>query len=370
MEIWQLVLLGSVGLVICCCFGCLPALISIARCGCVYWPPQRSQEALEKLQSSPEFISLLTPHGKCAAYFIPDLEHSSAECEIITIMYSHASAEDLVSLRYTLRRLRAEIRTPFNFLAYDYPGYTWSEARKGRCCWRFSEEAVNSFAAAALDWLMRTRNIPSHKIVIYGRSIGSGPATQLVADRADLRFAGLVLESGLSSIIGVKCCFLAKLPWLACIDMFQNSAKIQRVGCPTLFLNGTEDGVTSIQSNAELLAGAATNAAWVSRVWVHGAGHNDLKMSGQDWGNEFFEGLDQFLEKISQNDKNTPEPLAMEIASNPMSSEADAAGCGFSRTCKVHPSTEADLDDLPNETGPKRSYAVFKLPPIQSSALS
>ena len=108
--------------------------------------------------------------------------------------------------------------------------FTGSEPRRGRCWWRCSESPLTVFAEAALNWLVLTRKIPLHRIVVYGRSIGSGPAVQLVSERPN-SFAGLVLESSLASVVGVKCSLLAKLPCVECMDMFVNHRKIKLVKC-------------------------------------------------------------------------------------------------------------------------------------------
>jgi len=299
MEFVWLLVVVTLASALCCAIGCIPILVSMARCCFLFWPPTRTAQQLDNLQRSRQYIALDTAHGTCAATFWPQYGAK------ITILYSHASAEDLVSLQYTLHRLRTETRTPFNFMAYDYPGYSCSEPRRGRCWWRCSENPLTVFAEAALDWLVLTRKIPLHRIVVYGRSIGSGPAVQLVSERPN-SFAGLVLESSLASVVGVKCALLAKLPCVECMDMFVNHRKIKNVKCPVLFLHGTEDRVTGLKNNAELLADEATQAPSVSRIWVPGAGHNDLKLNEQLWGDYFFKGLDDFLSKVQNTRQATP----------------------------------------------------------------
>jgi fermentation-respiration switch protein FrsA (DUF1100 family) len=58
------------------------------------------------------------------------------------------------------------------------------------------------------------------------------------------------------------------------IDKFRNYRDIQRVHCPVLIMHGTADGVVPFWHGAELYALAHEPK---SRLWIDGAGHNDLE---------------------------------------------------------------------------------------------
>lgn len=71
----------------------------------------------------------------------------------------------------------------------DYRGYGRSEGKP-------SEHGLYADAAAAWDFLTRTRHIPPEDIVIFGRSLGGAVAAQLAAQ---VQPGALILESTFSS---------------------------------------------------------------------------------------------------------------------------------------------------------------------------
>lgn len=64
------------------------------------------------------------------------------------------------------------LKLGYDFFAIDYPGYGKSEGAP-------SEKAFYESAEAAYDWT--AEKYPVEKIVLYGRSIGTGPASYLAA---------------------------------------------------------------------------------------------------------------------------------------------------------------------------------------------
>lgn len=171
------------------------------------------------------------------------------------LLYSHGNAEDLGSIRYLLEHFR---KKGFSVLAYDYPGYGQSSGQPSEAGSYAAAEAVFHYAVESLGY-------PSASIRLYGRSLGSGPATYL-AERYPA--AGLVLESAFTStfrvLTGVRL-----LPF----DRFDNLARLPRVDCPLLIIHGREDEVIPF-AHAERNARAVGPGAHT--LWIDQAGHNDL----------------------------------------------------------------------------------------------
>ena len=188
----------------------------------------------------------------------------------ITLLYSHGNAEDLASIAYRLSAYHAE---GYGILAYDYEGYgegsgTPSEAAAYRDierCWRF---------------LTVEKQIPPESIVIYGRSVGTGPAVWLATRR---RALALVLEAPFTSTFAV-----AGLDWLPG-DRFPNLDRIGRINQPLLIIHGDRDQVIP-QRHGRKLADAA--AAPKSFYNVGGAGHNNILLVA---GREYWNNLREFL---------------------------------------------------------------------------
>lgn len=114
----------------------------------------------------------------------------------ITLLYSHANAEDLGLMFGWLKCLSRKCNV--NILAYDYIGYGESEGIP-------SEENCYASIEAAYDHLINYRKLDPKQIVIWGRSVGSGPATYLASklSLAGTQVGGLILESPFKSVFRI-----------------------------------------------------------------------------------------------------------------------------------------------------------------------
>src|SRR5438128_9503857 len=109
---------------------------------------------------------------------------------ILTILFSHANAEDIRYDQELLERIRA---AGFAVFAYDYQGYGTSEGRPSE---RHAYEDEN----AAYNFLVQSMHVQPNRIIAFGRSVGSGPACDLASRRP---VAGLILESAFTSAFRV-----------------------------------------------------------------------------------------------------------------------------------------------------------------------
>lgn len=191
-----------------------------------------------------------------------------------TLLYSHGNAEDIGELKFLLADLA---KAGFNVLAYDYRGYGTSDGAP-------SERAAYRDIEAAYTYLTNTLHVAPTNIIVYGRSVGSGPSVDLASRKT---VAGLVLQSGFTSAFRVMT--HAKI---APFDRFDNLAKIPRVKCPILLFHGTADAVIA-PWHSERLRGAATSP--VKLVRVPGAGHDDLVEVA---GSTYYSALTEFAASL------------------------------------------------------------------------
>lgn len=153
----------------------------------------------------------------------------------------------------------------YGFLAFDYRGFPASPGE-------ISEANILADALAAYDWLATQTDAP---ILIWGRSLGSGPATY-VASRRDA--AALLLETPFLSAVNVAAERYPILPvGLVMQDQFRNDLWIRDVSEPVLVAHGTGDRTIEV-TNGERLHALAPNpdALWI----VEGADHSDLWDAG------------------------------------------------------------------------------------------
>ncbi len=172
-----------------------------------------------------------------------------------TILHSHGNAEDLGDVLFILRKIQG---LGFNVFAYDYQGYGQSGGTP-------SETNAYADINTAYNYLTQNLQIPAKQILIYGRSIGSGPSVDLASRQP---VGGLILESPFLSISR----FLANFNIFP-FDKFPNLAKIKQVRSPVLVMHGRKDKVIPFIQGEELYKAANPPK---QNLWIDNADHNDL----------------------------------------------------------------------------------------------
>jgi len=192
-----------------------------------------------------------------------------------TILYSHGNGEDMGEMEPYYCMFQS---AGYNVLAYDYHGYGTSEGSP-------SEQATYADIDAAYDYLVRSGVEPG-RILLLGRSIGSGPATDLASRKP---VGGLILESGFTSA------FRVATHWpIFPGDRYKNLEKLPGVHCPVLFIHGRDDGLIRLW-HAEKNYAAAHSPK--QHYWVDNAGHNDVMLVA---GERYFEVLAEFVKRIEK----------------------------------------------------------------------
>ncbi len=188
-----------------------------------------------------------------------------------TLLYSHGNGEDLETI---LPLLQKYFRRGFSVMAYEYPGY-------GRSPGKSNENSVTASIDAAYRYLTAKGHAAPMDIVVYGRSMGSGPSVDLAARKP---IAGLILEGGYISAFRVIT-RLPVLPW----DKFANERKLPSVRCPVFVMQAANDDLVGYWHGPRLFAAATEPKSY----WrVEGAGHNDLiAVSGE----KYWRKLDEFV---------------------------------------------------------------------------
>src|SRR5215472_16123831 len=233
-------------------------------------------------KDGPDVLKLTTRTGKkISALYLPNPQAK------FTLLVSHGNAEDLGDDRFWLEELQ---RAGFSVLAYDYEGYGTSEGKPG-------EQAAYDDENAAYDYLTQTMKITTDRIIIYGRSVGSGPAVHLAARRPA---AGLILQSPFVSAFRV----LTRVPLLP-FDKFPNAKEISNVHCPLLIIHGVNDSVIGLWHGKKLFELANQPKHFVA---VEGADHNDLDIVA---GATYPKAVQKFAASLGQSSGIAP-GVAME----------------------------------------------------------
>lgn len=105
----------------------------------------------------------------------------------VTVLFSHGNAEDLGMIYEWFTEFSFELRV--NVLAYDYEGY-------GKAGGQPSEQSCYQNIDAAYSFLINTLHVPPEQIVLYGRSLGTGPSCYLAErlKKEQVLLGGLILQ--------------------------------------------------------------------------------------------------------------------------------------------------------------------------------
>ena len=200
-----------------------------------------------------------------------------------TILFSHANAEDVSMVFAWLRDL--SLRLGVNVCAYSYTGYARSSKPP-------SELDVYADIDAVWEYLTEKRRIDPGKILLYSRSVGSGPTLYLAQrlSKAGTPPAGVALQSPILSVFRIAFDFRYTLPG----DLFPNVDRVGDARCPVLVIHGTHDEVVPFWHGQELFL--ATRPEWRFRpFWIPGAGHNNIELLLRDTG-ALFKRLSEFID--------------------------------------------------------------------------
>jgi pimeloyl-ACP methyl ester carboxylesterase len=156
------------------------------------------------------------------------------------------------------------------FTAHNYDVLMWDYRGFGKSNGALSERAL--YNDAQLVYEKAKEFYPEGDIILYGRSIGSAPASY-VANRNKPR--KLILESPFYSLERLS---KEKYPFLPVSSLLRykldNSWNVAKIGCRVIFIHGEEDRLIPMEHSVTLYK--VTPEEFRTFVRVPGAGHNDL----------------------------------------------------------------------------------------------
>jgi fermentation-respiration switch protein FrsA (DUF1100 family) len=149
----------------------------------------------------------------------------------------------------------------------DYHGY-------GKSGGKPTEQNLYMDGRTAIAWLSDVQGIPPERIVIFAKSLGSGVGVEMAVL---FSIKGLILESPFSSTSSVaRSHFVYSLfpTGLLIRDKYDNISKISSIGCPVMFIHGSQDNLISRKESDKLFEKAKEPK---TLYIIEGAGHNDVQ---------------------------------------------------------------------------------------------
>jgi len=197
------------------------------------------------------------------------------------ILFCHGNAGNISHRLDNVRRLLDHNLPVFLF---DYRGYGKSEGRP-------SEKGIYTDGLSAYDYLLKQKQIPPEKIVLFGRSLGGAVATEIALRR---KVRSLILESAFPSTrdmartIPLFMLFSPLIP-----RHFNNLKKLSRMTVPKLIIHGTRDEIVPFPLGRKLFKSASPPKYFFP---LEGAGHNDTYIIG---GPRYFQTISTFIRDSS-----------------------------------------------------------------------
>jgi hypothetical protein len=163
------------------------------------------------------------------------------------ILFCHGNASTVSEPSY-LRFLEMMHAMGISVLIFDYRGF-------GKSSGSPSEEGTYRDAEAAWDHLRASLGHAPGEIVIWGKSLGGGPASHLASQNPGCR--ALVLESTFTSVPDVARKYVPfPPPSLVIRHEFPVHRHVRRIRCPLLVMHSPQDETVPYDLGRELYAAA------------------------------------------------------------------------------------------------------------------
>ena len=204
---------------------------------------------------------LETDEGQVEWWFAPGRRASEDEGRP-TVFYLHGNAE---AIDYQSRLVSRYQDLGANVVLCEYRGYCRSAGEP-------TQEALTADQLAVFDLVAARADVDPDRIVFHGRSVGTGVACALAAQRPP---RALILTAPFTSVAELMAGYAVPRPLVR--DPFDNRAVLRDSPIPTLILHGDRDTVVPVRHGRLL----AEDRAKARLVLFEGFGHNDLPTEGE-----------------------------------------------------------------------------------------
>lgn len=201
------------------------------------------------------------------------------------LIYFHGNAEDSGCAEAFVSTIAEEIDC--HAVLPEYPSYGVYQSATP------TQDLINENALLTFDFFVSVLKFSPKNVVVLGRSLGSGPATFLAANRA---FGLLILFSPFKSIQDVA----VDHAWIfgrLIKQCFMNDYFIKIVKCPTFFIHGKNDDVIKPEHSLTLFDSCASK--FKKLVQPSEMTHNKFSIM-----TDFVNPLKEFIDEV-ENSRTT-----------------------------------------------------------------
>ena len=185
-----------------------------------------------------EEVTLRTADNeKLHGWFIPAVSTNNQLEKTVLFMHGNAG-----NISHRLETIRFYHQLGLNFFIFDYRGY-------GQSTGNTSEAGTYLDAAAAWDYLIGEQNMDAEQIIIAGRSLGGGIASELANNVTP---AMLILESTFTSMPDASKKHYPFMPISIILKhRYETLNKLKNISCPIVIVHSRNDEVIPF-SHAEI----------------------------------------------------------------------------------------------------------------------
>ena len=162
------------------------------------------------------------------------------------VVYVHGNACDVGDCAMEATKIAVGLKA--HVIVPEFPGYGVTEGVA-------HEESVNAVVKATVKYCVKYLNVSQSRMIIMGRSIGTGPAcwiTRMMCAQGGPP-AGLVLQSPYTSIRDVASGYIGATASYLLADRWNNRENLAEVECPVLVMHGDKDTVIPFSHSQNLL---------------------------------------------------------------------------------------------------------------------
>lgn len=189
-----------------------------------------------------------------------------------TVLYLHGNAGNI---EQRLPIARALLTQGYGVLMLEYRGFGGNPGSP-------SEAGLYQDAQAAFDFLQQAQ-VPSHKVVLYGESLGSGVAVEMATQQ---RVCAVILQSPYTSLPEVARWHYPWI-WIKPSDRYNSIDKITAIQAPLLITHGKKDRVVPYMQGLRLYQHANAPKKILS---YSNLDHHNL------WGSSYYQTLFSFIQ--------------------------------------------------------------------------
>lgn len=207
--------------------------------------------------NDPKYIPYLQYIGNSFGHSFPILIKQIPNAKY-TMIYSHGNRSSI----YESFTIFENTFSNCNLVCYEYSGYSTSRPSYITPSERFCYDNIES----TYDYI--TKVLKLSNIIVFGRSIGTGPSSYLASKR-DVK--GLILVSPFKSIVRMFSNF-----YLDILDIFPNYRHIKQTNTPILIIHGEKDRLIPFKNGMDLYQSIENKNIKSKFVLIEDAEHSDI----------------------------------------------------------------------------------------------